>query len=326
MELRLAASDDQRLAVYRLRYDVYIDELRYHLPLADHAQRAMHDDLESGSELIMALEDGRVVGSLRVHLGGDGGLPDAFIDNFDIARFVSHLPIDRIMVASRFVVRTSHRRRSLSFRLIEFAFRMAAERGMELAFIECLPHLIPLYQKLGFRRVGPGFYRDDSGVLSPMCLVVRDLAYLKERRSPLYATARQLFGEALPPSWLEALFPDGEPGDDTAAAIERWSEAHGVLSTGELHAQTVLGGFSADELQRVIERGVVIDCSAGERLILSGSGHRNLYIVLEGSCEVRLDGRSLGVVAAGDVVGEMAWLLDSQRTADVVATGCACCR
>ncbi|MCB1786526.1 MAG: cyclic nucleotide-binding domain-containing protein [Chromatiaceae bacterium] len=197
---------------------------------------------------------------------------------------------------------------------------MAAERGMELAFIECLPHLIPLYQKLGFRRVGPGFYRDDSGVLSPMCLVVRDLAYLKERRSPLYATARQLFGEALPPSWLEALFPDGEPGDDTAAAIERWSEAHGVLSTGELHAQTVLGGFSADELQRVIERGVVIDCSAGERLILSGSGHRNLYIVLEGSCEVRLDGRSLGVVAAGDVVGEMAWLLDSQRTADVVAT------
>jgi CRP-like cAMP-binding protein len=69
----------------------------------------------------------------------------------------------------------------------------------------------------------------------------------------------------------------------------------------------------------------MIRCSAGDHLIKKGNVAKNMYIVLSGTLEVRADDRVVNVCSSGDIVGEMAFLLESPRSADVfVATDDTC--
>ena len=63
----------------------------------------------------------------------------------------------------------------------------------------------------------------------------------------------------------------------------------------------------------------MIQCSAGDQVIKKGGTARNLFVVLEGHLEVRDGDKLLSVFSPGDVFGEMAFLLDRPRTADVYA-------
>jgi CRP-like cAMP-binding protein len=50
-----------------------------------------------------------------------------------------------------------------------------------------------------------------------------------------------------------------------------------------------------------------------------GGSARNIFVVLDGTLEVRDDDRIVGVLSAGDAFGEMAFLLERPRGFDVDA-------
>jgi CRP-like cAMP-binding protein len=97
-----------------------------------------------------------------------------------------------------------------------------------------------------------------------------------------------------------------------------WDEIRDTLET--LHAQRVsaFDGFTDGEARRCIARSNIIECGADDRVLKRGGSARNIFVVLDGTLEVR-DDRIVGVLTAGDVFGEMAFLLESPRSFDVVA-------
>ena len=73
-------------------------------------------------------------------------------------------------------------------------------------------------------------------------------------------------------------------------------------------------------LRAVIERGQLLTLSGGDRLIGRGHGTRTMYVVLSGQLHV-LDGAGwpVATLSTGQIVGEIAFLLHSERTLDVQA-------
>ena len=59
----------------------------------------------------------------------------------------------------------------------------------------------------------------------------------------------------------------------------------------------------------------------GDLLFEQGSMPHELFVVEEGSVEIRRDGRSVATLGPGDVVGEMGLLKLERRWASVVAVG-----
>src|SRR5437867_4080970 len=55
--------------------------------------------------------------------------------------------------------------------------------------------------------------------------------------------------------------------------------------------------------------GNIIECAAGDRVLKEGGAARNIFVVLDGTLEVRDDDRIVGVLSAGEAFGEMAFLL-----------------
>jgi CRP-like cAMP-binding protein len=77
---------------------------------------------------------------------------------------------------------------------------------------------------------------------------------------------------------------------------------------------------SARELRVVAPLVTTMDIDAGAVLMRQGERGDALVIVVDGTATVRRDDHEVAEVGRGDVVGELALLVDAPRSATVVAT------
>jgi glutaminase len=119
---------------------------------------------------------------------------------------------------------------------------------------------------------------------------------------------------------------------DADAALE-WCEDRVLMSLGippeslpsELEVQELLRGLDADELKLVEDAVQVIHVPSGDVVFHEGDHADAIFFVLSGLVSVRLPlaetgrDRRLATLGAGVAVGEMAFLDEGTRSADVVA-------
>jgi hypothetical protein len=106
------------------------------------------------------------------------------------------------------------------------------------------------------------------------------------------------------------------------SALDRdrfWNEVHALLGQRGSAGIHVFQGLGEDAVRAIVARGHVIECSRGDTIIKRGHATRTVFVVLAGALEVRDGDRVLGVAGVGDVVGEVAFLLATARSKDVVA-------
>ncbi len=87
-----------------------------------------------------------------------------------------------------------------------------------------------------------------------------------------------------------------------------------------LTAIPVFSDLSEPEARRLAAFAVETSIAAGEALIRQGDFSTELFAVEEGTAEVLQDGRKLGSLGPGDVVGEVGLLSHGLRSVDVIAT------
>jgi CRP-like cAMP-binding protein len=104
-----------------------------------------------------------------------------------------------------------------------------------------------------------------------------------------------------------------------SAPEEYWTEIRGTLDELDAQQFSVFDGFTDDETKRCIARSTIIECAAGDRVLKRGGTARNAFVVLEGTLEVRDGDAIVNVLTAGDVFGELAFLLERPRSFDVDA-------
>jgi CRP-like cAMP-binding protein len=80
-----------------------------------------------------------------------------------------------------------------------------------------------------------------------------------------------------------------------------------------------LDGLSEEDVIRCLGRSSIIECSAGDRVLKKGGVARNMFVVLDGTLEVKDGDTLVRALGPGNIVGEMAFLLEMPRTMDVYA-------
>jgi CRP/FNR family transcriptional regulator, cyclic AMP receptor protein len=81
---------------------------------------------------------------------------------------------------------------------------------------------------------------------------------------------------------------------------------------------SIVGNLSQRQLKDLAKWVKVLDFGAGETVVKRGEGGIGLYLILEGSAEVRRGSRSLAKLGAGQFFGEMSLFDNEPRSADVV--------
>ena len=310
---------DEYEACHRLAYEVFCEELGTLQEAADHDRRVIDSDWIADADLLCARIDGLVVGTVGVLRGGVGPFPPALADHLDFSRFEPVIPRDQMAINVRLAVQPEFRNTLVPFLLIAEAARHQARHGIKLGFCDCQPHLLNLYTNLGFLPYAPTFDQGDFGLMVPLVVPWFDFAHLRSVRSPLL---KHLPAEISDPDLAKrfhSCLPEDPPIRHSSALEDgEWAEAYSILARTRAR-QSVFEGFSEEEVATFVKRGQFLRCSRGQLVVPEGQSARTVYVILEGEVEVRRGGVAVARMSAGECFGEVAFLLESRRVADVFA-------
>ena len=204
--IHLAESDDEKEAVYRLRYDIYVEEMGRFRGLADHAGRRLVEPEDATARIFYGAEpDGTVVATMRLCWGGDAPFSQRLIEQLP-ARAVpgrDGARADRDRRARHGHPAAARERRSIA-RSATSRGAFASEKRIELIFGACEPHLLSLYVGQGARTFSKkNINSPEVGFVIPIVTVVEDVAYLRRIGSPSAATAKD-WGDrrGFRPAWI----------------------------------------------------------------------------------------------------------------------------
>ncbi|MGB0721751.1 MAG: GNAT family N-acetyltransferase [Gammaproteobacteria bacterium] len=319
--IRIASSDDEREAVYRFRYEVYVEELGKKPSDADHQRRRLQDAMDPTAAQLYAEADGEIVASLRINPTTDAGRYWTHV--YGLENF-TRFPRNRMTMTSRLMVAAPWRGTRVLASLLMAAYRWARKYEFRCDFCNCVPALVEFYEQLGYRRYRDGFEDPDSGYHFPLVLLLDDMDHLRAVRSPFLRAARKLPAHTDTAQWFRGAFPEHA---HFANRRLMGSDAFWHLLNTKLVEPSggvpLLQGLDEDERRRFLNAGALIRCKAGDTIIRTGDVGNEMFVVLEGVAEVfgNRDNlhHSLAVIGPGMVFGEIAYLSEMPRTADVVA-------
>ena len=320
----LARTDDERQAVYRFRYRVYVEEMGLSLPEADHAGKRLRDALDLSSDVYALVDDGAVVGSLRVTYFDRAGDPAPLVARYDMGPALVEVPRDAVCVTSRFMIDPALRHGKAIFRLMEVAWKAVAARGVRVAFGDCSPHLVPFYEHLGFRRYTRAYNDTAYGFKVPILMLVRDVLRFERVHSPLARVAEGGEDDLEARAWFAQTYPD-YLGIESAAFLPDgvfFDLLSDRVAKDPLHGLAPLVGMDREEAELFLAEATTIRAEAGDRIVRQGELGDTLFVLLSGVAEVILDeapDSPMAVLGAGDPFGEIGFLTSEPRTANVVA-------
>ncbi len=321
--LRFARSDADRDAIYRIRYDIYADEMGYRFPGADHAGRRLVEPVTRPTRLLMAEDGGELVGTLQFHWGGECAFTEEEQRIYRLADFMPVVGAMGIMIASRFMTRPSHRAGDLPGEMLDAMYRFGLENGARLLFCDCRPHLINTYLRLGFRSYARTYNDPIAGLLAPLVLVMDDLDHLARMRSRFLRLTDGWSPRPEIRSRILAMLPQATQVQllSNPSGAPDWSGIQNTLADEAEGHVSIFQGLAPEEIARLIEMSPVITCAPGDKIVGQDMAERSVFVVLDGAVEVQRDGAFIALLPRGSVFGEVAFLLGIDRTADVVAAG-----
>jgi hypothetical protein len=313
-EIGLAATAEEKEAVYRFRYSVYVEEMGRYQGSADHSGRRLVEPEDAHSWSFYARDGDEVVGTARLSWGGEG-FSDRQIEEYRLVPFLDELPHEYLAVGERVMVTPSLRGSGLVDELLACRNQTAVEHDVRIQFGACEPHLLSLYLSQGRRTYADkNINTAEAGYLIPL------VAFPQGPEALIGVGAHTAEG-GMPTCVAQILSgAGGAVLSPLMTSADDYSE-HLRAAMHEIEAQEISAfhAFTDDEVDRCLARSNVIECAAGDRVLKKGGVARNIFVVIAGTLEAREDDRVVGVLTTGDVFGEMAFLLERPRTLDIYA-------
>jgi N-acyl-L-homoserine lactone synthetase len=324
-----ATTEHEREAIYRLRYQVYIEEMNgaHRHQEADPHNQQLRDAWDDRAQHFYAMQHGTVVACARLIMRRDGPLECE--EHFNLERFAPSYP-ERIGMTSRLALHPQHRGSHLLKQLTCAMYQFVREEELQFNFIDCHTRLLPLYSRLGFRAYRPGFNHAQYTYVVPMVLVVDDLEYLERVKSPFVAIAKGYSSSLAGRRLLLSQFPDAAstlipPGHKAAHSRQLMLER--LIHDGRSAPSNMLEGLTMEDVTMLASLGHYVSCHAGDAVLRAGDPGRDIFLILDGRFQVTGQIRHTPhdeiqvskTLTAGDVFGEIRFLTEEIRYASVVA-------
>lgn len=322
-DIRPAADEQEREAIFRFRYQVYVEEMDRYRNAADHERRVLVEPDDATSRLFGAWDDsGELVGAMRLTWPGDAPFSARHIAQYDLAPFLESIPAEQMIIGERFMIAADLRGSDLLYRLFCAYLTFVNEQRIQLIFGDCEPHLLNVYLALGFRTyTRHNVNSAETGYLIPLVMVAEDLDYFRSIASPLVSVLQDFGDQRRVPSGLAPLLAGGHAVRSARllSMEDYWRSVQSSLTRFEDVRASLFDGLDEKEVQACLTKSTIIECAKGDRLIKKGNVAQNVYVVLSGTLEVRDGDETVALVASGEIFGEIAFFLGLPRSMDVVA-------
>lgn len=328
VKVAVAKNAREKLRIYRLRYQVYVEEMGRQLSSADHKNRLVVDDLDESAFLVYVQKDKKVVGTIRNNIYAMEQFPPELIRMFrmDIFRTFNNGHCNqKFCFTSKYVVKEVFRRSPVAYMLVAGSYEFWRDAGeVQFVFAGCNPYMVPLYERLGFRRFAENVVIPEYGCMVPLVWLVEDESHMRAVGSPFYRNARKRKNDQAAARWFEQKFPEVARfvNSRLVSKDELWLILQEKLGKSPQQAMSVLKGLSEQEAKTFVHIGIIHLYKRGERILTPGDFCNEINILLTGTLEVSdpainnpLDTAS---IKSGGLCGRIALIKRAEQT--VLAT------
>lgn len=321
LETRLTRDPQELEAIYRLRFDVYYQELGSRLPATVIEAGQLHDDLDQIAYHYASFVDGQVVGCVRVFDLKDLPEPSLLMGKYSLHPVVETFGENPITFTGRLVLAPKLRKSSLVHRLMQLATDEARCRGIRLAFLDCSPHHLPFYEAFGFRRYASAFSDPVFGFKQPLLFLLCDKIGLQAIGSPLARGNVPYADDPEIRTWFDQQY--GSHGDIQSANLlplgtftDRLEQNFGAQPVRDI---PLFRGLTRPELDLVLKKSTVVTAQPGDIVNRPDLQEDFMCVVLRGTLETKHAGCRIDRLQPGDIFGEGDFLIGSRRKLEVVA-------
>ncbi|MBF0104562.1 MAG: cyclic nucleotide-binding domain-containing protein [Deltaproteobacteria bacterium] len=317
----VAKSKQEFESIYRLRYQVYVEELKKgFLKDVDHDQKFVQDpeDHRKDSLLLYTGSPDNITGTVRVDIYPAGSIPATIEERFSLKQF-SKVKDYAVCELGRLVINKNSRGLLILPALSRAVYQHAAiDQDIHFGFLYCAPGLVGAYRRLGFRPYRADLVHNPDGVRIPLVMLASDLDYFREVSSPHLDLAKKKF-KSFADSSIEEIKNSMFSG--VSALLEKedvWQYIQHSFFKSELNRDSFAQSLTAETLRYLSEKGFVVDVAEQKKVVREGLVEKEMFIILDGTFHVTRGNKTLAVLEKGDLFGEMAFFLESgQRTASV---------
>lgn len=196
--------------------------------------------------------------------------------------------------------------------LFRGCFEYAVANDYLFTVSACKPFLFPYFVSMGFRLYESAYISSEGGYRIPILLINHDQDYLRACKSP-FANALQTTSTV--PGFEDAMRWYAEYGPKDERLNVR------ILAKPE-QIKVDLGfmkGLNEATIRSIFRWAVEITCRAGDHLVKEKSPEHVIGFLLDGSVDVRKGERTVATLKAGEIFGEVGFLLRVPRTASLYA-------
>ena len=274
-------------------------------------------DPELDGRTLCAFDAHRVlVGTIDVHWGGDADMPDKKLTTFRAEEVTRGAERESIVVLDEPMIHPDFKNEPIGLELKEGAARFALRSGARFVFSSSVPGEVAVHEALGFVVCGRRWAGMPTEEHVPVLLDLADIALLKRVRSPLVALAESKNMGSTERAVLPAR------GDDVAEELDPgavWRILFRLVRDARQSGAEFLSDIEKTELGELFRGAHVHTFPQGDFIIRQRDRGRDLFLLLQGDVVAKRDTAVLGYASPGDVVGEMGFLREAERKADVVA-------
>lgn len=270
---------------------------------------------EQQEYILMACRDkkiGAIIGCMRLTPASEMSSVPASREEYSMDS-IPEAHLKTLYIFTRLAILKPYRKTPAALVLMAESMVHLVGKGSKGALLACEPNLYAMYQGLGMRPIGPLHNSPSGGYRIPMIFLV-DEEHTRAVKSP-----------ALP--WVKKMGP--ERFKDINQWFREWYQQYNVYHLGismledaglDPKVYEVLTiGLSDAGRQGFLKNAMVIQCQENDVLVAEKDGSKSLGIVLDGMVSVVIEGKGLVQLKPGDLFGEIAFVLDTLRTASLVA-------
>lgn len=258
--------------------------------------------------------NGKVVGCMRLTPASEAATIDSSRKEYHLDIFDKE-QLGQLSIFTRLAILKQYRKSPAGMVLMAFCFIELLNEGKEAMLMSCEPNLFPMYKRIGLRPLGTMHNSPSGGYRIPM-ICIPDKQYFKSIRNPALPLLKGLdFSKHKAIcAWYDNYIRE-HPDLDIGANFY-----DGISDKIKLHS-SITEGLSTQGKKSFLKNSIALKCKDGDVLMAAKDGGKSFGFINSGQVRVAFEKDTSILLGAGEIFGEIAFVLDIKRSAEVTAVG-----
>lgn len=285
IQIRVATHNWEKEMIFRFRYNIFIEEMSKQC-FVDHKNKKMRDELDDQSILLYAVSDSNIVGTSRITINTLDKFPGWLSDSFCLQKYQTILGRNaEVAFSTKVAILPEFRGSTVMYQLITEHFKIFQDNNIIVSFSGSNPNLIPLYEKIGYRKFTKNFSEPGHGLLVPFVIILDDTDHLRTVHSPLYRLVKKNRSSSLITDYFKKEFPKANEYINTQLLsrenlLKQLRTVFNGTTQADLH---LLSKLNEKEHLSLFKLGAIFSCTKGDCIVRYNEVGSGLYFLLSGS-------------------------------------------